>query len=758
MTQFDITGMGCAACAARIEKAVSSVDGVTGCTVNLLTNSMSVEGSAKDQDIIQAVEAAGYGASLKEDVCSGNQHEKQSSLENSETLNLKKRLITSVIFLVPLMYFSMGFFMWNWPLPLFLKNNTIAVCFSELILAMIIMVINKSFFINGFKGLFHRSPNMDTLVALGSSASFIFSLYAFFSMFASLFAGNNERFVYFINQLYFDSAAAILTLVTVGKTLESYSKGKTTSALKALIKLTPQTAVIIKDGKEIQVDIDTVKVGDIFAVHPGSSIPADGIVLQGESAVNESALTGESIPVEKKMGDKVSAATINTSGYLVCKAERIGQNTTLAGIIKMVSEASATKAPIAKIADKVSGIFVPVVMSISVITFIAWLVAGQTLGFSLCRAVSVLVISCPCALGLATPVAIMVGNGVAAKNGILFKTSESLEQTGKAEYAVLDKTGTITQGKPYVVKIIPATEVNSNKLLETAFILEKQSEHPLAKAITEYGETQQLNYNAPLKFEAVFGRGVKALIQDVWTFGGNRNFILENCKSENIQNNIDDCLKLIPSGVTPLFFAAENQFLGIICVADQIKADSAQAVAQLKALGLTVFMLTGDNKETAQAVAKEAGIESDNVIAEVLPGNKADEIKKLQKNGSVIMIGDGINDAPALTCADIGIAIGAGTDIAIDSADIVLMKNTLIDAVEAVKISRNVIKNIHQNLFWAFIYNSVGIPLAAGCFIKLFGWSLNPMFCAMAMGLSSFCVVTNALRLRYKRTGKNKKI
>ena len=424
----------------------------------------------------------------------------------------------------------------------------------------------------------------------------------------------------------------------------------------------------------------------------------------------------------------------------------------------MVSEASATKAPIAKIADKVSGIFVPVVMSISVITFIAWLVAGQTLGFSLCRAVSVLVISCPCALGLATPVAIMVGNGVAAKNGILFKTSESLEQTGKAEYAVLDKTGTITQGKPYVVKIIPATEVNSNKLLETAFILEKQSEHPLAKAITEYGETQQLNYNAPLKFEAVFGRGVKALIQDVWTFGGNRNFILENCKSENIQNNIDDCLKLIPSGVTPLFFAAENQFLGIICVADQIKADSAQAVAQLKALGLTVFMLTGDNKETAQAVAKEAGIESDNVIAEVLPGNKADEIKKLQKNGSVIMIGDGINDAPALTCADIGIAIGAGTDIAIDSADIVLMKNTLIDAVEAVKISRNVRKNIHQNLFWAFIYNSVGIPLASGCFIKLFGWSLNPMFCAMAMGLSSFCVVTNALRLRYKITGKNKKI
>ena len=759
MEQYNVTGMSCAACVARVEKAVSAVDGVTSCAVSLLTNSMGVEGSADSQVIIKAVEDAGYGASLKNSKAKNSQQNKEDSLQDRETPKLKKRLIASVILLIPLMYVSMGHMMWNWPVPSFMKDNHVAMGLYQLLITGFIMVINQKFFISGFKGLLHRAPNMDTLVALGATASFGYSVYALFAMSGAVVLGDTDKVMYFMDQFYFESAATILTLITVGKTLEAYSKGKTTNALKALMKLSPKTAIVLKDGKEVEVSVETVKVGDKFIVRPGSNIPVDGVVIEGESAVNEAALTGESVPVEKKAGDKVSAATINTSGYMVCQATRVGEDTTLAGIIQMVSEAASTKAPIAKIADKVSGIFVPVVILISIITFIAWMIAGQSLGYVICRAVSVLVISCPCALGLATPVAIMVGNGVGARKGILYKTSESLEQTGRAKYVVLDKTGTITEGKPYVVGLSSTEQNGTSTLLQTAYNLEQQSEHPFAKAIVEYAEKQNLKAGVVEKFEAVSGKGVKAYFNGSWIFGGNKDFVIENCRG--LKNEIQSFSQQIPQGVTPLYFASANQFLGTIHVADSIKADSAQAIAELKKLGLEVMMITGANKNTAEAIAKQAGIPYENIIAQVLPGDKANQIKKLQEKGKVIMVGDGINDAPALTQADTGIAIGAGTDIAIDAADVVLMKNSLMDVVSAIRISKATIKNIHENLFWAFIYNSIGIPLAAGCFIKLLGWTLNPMFGAAAMGLSSFCVVTNALRLNFikddKKQNKEKK-
>lgn len=755
MEQYNVTGMSCAACVARVEKAVNAVDGVTSCAVSLLTNSMGVEGTADSQLIIKAVEDAGYGASLKNSKAKNSQQNNEDFLQDTETPKLKKRLIASVILLIPLMYVSMGHMMWNWPLPSFMKDNHVAMGLYQLLIAGFIMVINQKFFISGFKGLLHRSPNMDTLVALGATASFGYSVYALFAMSEAVLLGDADKVMYFMDQFYFESAATILTLITVGKTLEAYSKGKTTNALKALMKLSPKTAVVLKDGKEVEVNVETVKVGDKFVVRPGSNIPVDGVVIEGESAVNESALTGESIPVEKKAGDKVSAATINTSGYMVCQATRVGEDTTLAGIIQMVSEAASTKAPIAKIADKVSGVFVPVVILISIITFIAWMIAGQSLGYVICRAVSVLVISCPCALGLATPVAIMVGNGVGARKGILYKTSESLEQTGRAKYVVLDKTGTITEGKPYVVGLNSTDQIEATALLQTAYTLEQQSEHPFAKTIVEYANKQKLKAVPVEKFEAVSGKGVKAYFNDRWIFGGNKDFVLENCSG--LKNAIESFNQQIPQGVTPLYFASANQFLGTIYVADSIKEDSAQAIEELQKLGLEVMMITGDNKNTAEAIAKQAGIPCENIIAQVLPGDKANQIKKLQEKGKVIMVGDGINDAPALTQADTGIAIGAGTDIAIDAADVVLMKNSLMDVAAAIRISKATIKNIHENLFWAFIYNSIGIPLAAGCFVKLLGWTLNPMFGAAAMGFSSFCVVTNALRLNFIKDSKIKK-
>ncbi|MDO4505693.1 MAG: heavy metal translocating P-type ATPase [Spirochaetales bacterium] len=754
MEQYNVIGMSCAACVARVEKAVNSVEGVTSCAVNLLTNSMGVEGTASAQDIIQAVTDAGYGASLKNAGKKSSQADSEDSLKDTETPKMKKRLVASVLLLIPLMYVSMGHMLWNWPLPSFLNGNHVAMGIYELLISGLIMVINQKFFISGFKGLFHRSPNMDTLVALGATASFGYSVYALFAMTDSVLHGNHEQVMYFMDQFYFESAATILTLITIGKTLESYSKGKTTNALKSLMKLAPKTAVILKDGKEIEVEIEKVQVGDKFVVRPGDNIPVDGVVLEGESAVDESALTGESIPVEKNPGQQVSASTINTSGFLVCKATRVGEDTTLAGIIRMVSESAGTKAPIAKIADKVSGVFVPAVISIALITFTVWLLTGQSAGYALSRAVSVLVISCPCALGLATPVAIMVGNGTGARNGILFKTSESLEQTGKAKFVVLDKTGTITEGKPYVIGINPEGNISEKELLKAACILENQSEHPLAKAVVEYGKKEGIEIHPAEKFEAVSGKGVKALVNGIWTYGGNKNFILSNCP-EITQGKIDAASSSVPKGVTPLFFATENDFLGIILAADTIKSDSKLAISELTSMGLEVFMLTGDNKQTASYIAEQAGIKTENIISEVLPGDKADNIKKLQEKGKVIMVGDGINDAPALTQADTGIAIGDGTDIAIDAAEIVLMKNSLMKVTDAVKLSRATIRNIHENLFWAFIYNAIGIPLAAGCFIKLFGWTLNPMFGAAAMGLSSFCVVSNALRLNFVRLYKD---
>lgn len=746
MEQYNVTGMNCAACVARVEKAVNSVKGVTDCAVNLLTNSMGVEGTASPQEIIRAVTDAGYGASLKNRDCKSTHPDYENDLKDTETPKMKKRLIASVILLIPLMYVSMGHMMWNWPIPFFMQNNHVAMGLYELLLSAMIMVINQKFFISGFKGLLHRSPNMDTLVALGATSSFSYSVYVLFAMSGAVAAGNHEQVMYFMDQFYFESAATILTLITVGKTLEAYSKGKTTDALKSLMKLSPKTAIILQEGKEVEVAVETVKAGDKFVVRPGDNIPVDGIVVEGESAVNESALTGESIPVEKKAGDNVSAATINTSGFMICKATRVGEDTTLAGIIQMVSDASSTKAPIAKTADKVAGIFVPAVISISVLTFLFWLIAGQDIGFIINRAVSVLVISCPCALGLATPVAIMVGSGIGAKSGILFKTASSLEQTGRIKIMALDKTGTITTGIMQVTDVIPADDTDIDTLLKTAVALEAKSEHPISKAITKYGEEKSVEVKETDSFEAVSGNGLTAVLEGKKIYGGNTEYI-SKCTG-NISSELSAKITaLSKEGKTPVLFAEENIVLGIIAVADQIKPDSRKAVSQLKNMGIHVVMLTGDNQITAKAVAEKAGV--DEFVAGVKPDEKEAVIRKLMEKGKVAMTGDGINDAPALTRADVGIAIGAGSDIAIDAADVVLIKSSIMDVAAAIRISRATIKNIHENLFWAFIYNSIGIPLAAGYFIRLFGWTLDPMFGAAAMGLSSFCVISNALRLNF---------
>lgn len=745
MEQYNVTGMSCAACVARVEKAVNSVDGVTSCAVSLLTNSMGVEGTASTQEIIKAVTDAGYGASLKK-AGKSTQPDYEDELKDTETPKMKKRLIASVVLLLPLMYVSMGHMMWNFPIPPFLQENHVAVGLYELLLSALIMVINQKFFVSGFKGLLHRSPNMDTLVALGATASFGYSVYALFAMSGAVIAGNHEQVMYFMDQLYFESAATILTLITVGKTLEAYSKGKTTNALKSLMKLAPKTAIVLQNGKEVEVDIESVKVGDKFVVRPGDNIPVDGIVVEGESAVNESALTGESIPVEKKTGDNVTAATINTSGYMICQATKVGEDTTLAGIIQMVRDAASTKAPIAKIADKVAGIFVPAVISISVITFIIWLIAGEGIGFIISRAVSVLVISCPCALGLATPVAIMVGNGVGAKSGILYKNATCLEQVGKTQIIALDKTGTITTGIMQVTDVIPTNGESTVSLLEIATALEAKSEHPISKAITKYAAEKSITVKETKDFETVSGNGLTAVYENTKVFGGNAAYI-SKCIG-TISSEVNTKLTaLSKEGKTPVIFAKIDKVLGIIAVADQIKEDSAKAISQLKNMGIHVIMLTGDNQITAKAIAEKAGV--DEVVAGVKPDGKEAIIRQLMESGKVAMVGDGINDAPALTRADTGIAIGAGTHIAIDAADIVLMKSSIMDVAAAIRISRATIKNIHENLFWAFIYNSIGIPLAAGCFIKLFGWTLNPMFGAAAMGLSSFCVISNALRLNF---------
>lgn len=748
MEQYNVTGMSCAACQARVEKAVSAIDGVENCAVSLLTNSMGVEGNASPEEIIKAVEAAGYGASLKEKrkgtSASANY---EDTLKDTETPILKKRLIASIILLIPLMYVSMGHMLWDWPLPPFLNGNHVAMGLYELLLSGMIMVINQKFFISGFKGLFHRAPNMDSLVALGATASFVYSVYALFAMTAAVVSGDEMLIMHYMEQFYFESAATILTLITVGKTLEAKSKGKTTDALKALMKMAPKTAVILDGNTERIVDIDQVQVGDKFVVRPGESIPVDGIVLEGESAVNESALTGESIPVEKQVGDAVSAATINTSGHLICEAKKVGEDTTLAGIIKMVSDAAATKAPIAKIADKVSGVFVPIVMGVALLTFVVWLLVGQEVGYAMARAVSVLVISCPCALGLATPVAIMVGNGVGAKNGILYKTAAVQELTGKIDIVALDKTGTITTGNMSVTDVIPADAVSLEELLEVAYALEAKSEHPISKAVVEYATHQKVALKDTTEFEVLSGNGLKATLEGKHVAGGNAKFVTALLQDEDLTTGeYGDLLeKLAKEGKTPILFAKEDKLLGIMAVADTIKEDTAEAVAELKNMGLHVVMLTGDNEVTAKAIAAQAGV--DEVVAGVLPDGKEAVIQKLMTQGKVAMVGDGINDAPALTRADVGIAIGAGTDIAIDAADVVLMKGSIKDVAAAIRISRATIRNIHENLFWAFFYNVIGIPLAAGCYVAAFGWTLNPMFGAAAMGLSSFCVVTNALRL-----------
>ncbi len=758
MEQYNVTGMSCAACQARVEKAVNAIDGVESCAVSLLTNSMGVEGSASPDEIIKAVESAGYGASLKKHEKAGaSSVNYEDSLKDTETPLLKKRLIASVILLLPLMYVSMGHMLWNWPLPSFLDGNHVAMGLYQLLIAGFIMVINQKFFISGFKGLIHRSPNMDTLVALGATASYAYSVYALFAMTGAVMAGNADKVMYYMDQFYFESAATILTLITVGKTLEARSKGKTTDALKALMKLAPKTAVILDGGIEKTVSIDEVKVGDRFVVRPGDSIPVDGIVKEGESAVNESALTGESVPVEKQIGDKVSAATINTSGYMVCEAARVGEDTTLAGIIRMVSDAAATKAPIAKIADRVSGVFVPVVIGIAFITFIVWLLAGQSFGYAMARAVSVLVISCPCALGLATPVAIMVGNGVGAKSGILFKTAAVQELTGKTQIVALDKTGTITTGVMRVVDVIPADGISENELLSAAYALESKSEHPISKAIIEHAKEHGIKLLETTEFEALSGNGLKAKLDGASVAGGNARFITGILKS-NDTLSAESMDKLSAQGKTPVLFTKDNKLIGIIAVADTIKEDTPQAISELKKMGIHVVMLTGDNEITAKAIADQAGV--DEVVAGVLPDGKEAVIRKLMEHGKVAMVGDGINDAPALTRADVGIAIGAGTDIAIDAADVVLMKSSIRDVAAAIRISRATIRNIHENLFWAFFYNVIGIPLAAGCYVAAFGWTLNPMFGAAAMGLSSFCVVSNALRLNWLKVhdGSNDKV
>ena len=736
--------MSCAACSARVEKAVSHVPGVTSCSVSLLTNSMGVEGSASPQDIIKAVEEAGYGASLKgADSQQSSASQAAEALADHETPILKKRLIASVGFLLVLMYFSMGHMMWGWPVPQWFEHNHVAMGLLQLLLAGIVMVINQKFFISGFKSLWHRSPNMDTLVALGSMASFVWSVYVLFAMTGAQVSGDMAAVENYMMDFYFESAAMILTLITVGKMLEARSKGKTTDALKSLMKLAPKTAVVIRSGQETTIPVEQVHKGDIFVVRPGENIPVDGVVLEGTSAVNESALTGESIPVDKAAGDMVSAATVNQSGFIRCEASRVGEDTTLSQIIKMVSDAAATKAPIAKIADRVSGIFVPAVIAISVITTIVWLLTGQTFGYALARGISVLVISCPCALGLATPVAIMVGNGMGAKNGILFKTAVSLEETGKVQIVALDKTGTITSGQPEVTDILPAEGFSEEQLLTLAFSLEQKSEHPLAKAVLKKAEERKLHAYEISDFQALPGNGLSGIMNSQTLMGGSMKFISSRV-------SVPDSLKqqaehLAEQGKTPLLFASDNKLAGIIAVADVIKEDSPQAVKELQNMGIRVVMLTGDNEKTARAIGKQAGV--DEVIAGVLPDGKESVIRSLKEQGKVAMVGDGINDAPALTRADIGIAIGAGTDIAIDAADIVLMKSRLSDVPAAIRLSRATLRNIHENLFWAFFYNVIGIPLAAGVWIPIFGWTLNPMFGAAAMSLSSFCVVTNALRL-----------
>ena len=741
MTQYNVTGMSCAACSARVEKAVSKVPGVTSCSVSLLTNSMGVEGTASDKAIISAVQKAGYGAS-KKGGSKAAESAYESALRDTETPKLKKRLFWSVGFLIILMYFSMGHMMWGWPLPSFYNSNHVAMGLTQLLLTVIIMVINQKFFISGFKSLWHRAPNMDTLVALGSTAAFVYSTYALFMMTGAQTRGDMQAVSTYMMDFYFESAAMILTLITVGKTLEARSKGKTTDALKSLMKLAPKSAVILKDGEEKTVPIDTVQKDDIFLVRPGESIPADGVIIEGESAVDESALTGESIPVDKAAGDKVSAATVNRSGFLKCRAIHVGEDTTLSQIIKMVSDAAATKAPIAKIADKVSGIFVPAVIIIAVITTVIWLLLGHSVGYALARGISVLVISCPCALGLATPVAIMVGSGLGAKNGILFKTAASLEETGRIQIVALDKTGTITKGEPRVTDIIPNGEITENELLKAAASLEKKSEHPLAKAVISYAESKNIICDDVSIFKALPGNGLSGTVNGKDIFAGNLNFI--KTKAEISPGIKEIAERLSGDGKTPLFFALDGKLLGIIAVADVIKDDSPKAVKELRNMGIRVVMLTGDNERTANAIGKSAGV--DEVIAGVLPSGKEEAIKKLKKLGKVAMVGDGINDAPALTRADIGLAIGAGTDVAIDAADVVLMKSRLSDVPAAIRLSRATLRNIHENLFWAFFYNTIGIPIAAGVFIPL-GLTLNPMLGAAAMSLSSFCVVTNALRL-----------
>lgn len=762
MKQYTVTGMSCAACSARVEKAVSKVPGVTSCSVSLLTNSMGVEGNATDQEIIKAVVDAGYGASVKDGRSEKNGQSNsavasEEALADHETPILKKRLLYSAGFLLVLMYFSMGHMMWNWPLPAFMDGNHVMMGLVQLYLTVIIMIINQKFFINGFKSLFHGAPNMDTLVALGSFASFGYSSYALFAMTYVQHKGDAEAVMGYMHEFYFESAAMILTLITVGKMLEARSKGKTTDALKSLMKLSPKSAIIERDGKETEVPVEQVCTGDIFVVRPGENIPVDGIVLEGNSAVNEAALTGESIPVDKQAGDRVFAATINQSGFIRCESTRVGEDTTLSQIIRMVSDAAATKAPIAKVADKVSGIFVPAVISIAVVTVIAWLIAGESVGFALARGISVLVISCPCALGLATPVAIMVGNGVGAKNGILFKTAVSLEETGKVEIAVLDKTGTITSGEPKVTDVLAADGYSKEELLRSAYSLESKSEHPLAKAIVAYGEEKQTKQLAITGFKALPGNGLEGKVGDADVKGGSLKFAQSQTKiPEKIRNQAE---KLAEEGKTPLMFLKNGILMGMIAVADVIRADSSQAVKELQDMGIEVVMLTGDNERTAKAIGRQAGV--DRVIAGVLPDGKEEVIRKLKEQGKVAMVGDGINDAPALTRADIGIAIGAGADVAIDAADVVLVKSRLSDVPAAIRLSRGTLRNIHENLFWAFFYNVIGIPLAAGIWIPVFGWKLNPMFGAAAMSLSSFCVVTNALRLNLlnvKDSRKDKKI
>ena len=747
MQQFIVTGMSCAACSARVEKAVSKVEGVTSCSVSLLTNSMGVEGTAADQAIIQAVEAAGYGASVKGEAAehsgASSMAAEEEMLKDHDTPVLKRRLLASLGFLIVLMYFSMGHMMWGWPLPAFFENNHIAMGLVQLLLTGIVMVINQKFFISGFTSLAHRAPNMDTLVALGSTAAFGYSTYALFAMTDAQVKGDMEMVMHYMHEFYFESAAMILTLITVGKMLEAHSKGKTTDALKGLMKLASKTAVVERNGQEVTVPIEQVKKGDIFLVRPGENVPVDGVILEGTSALNEAALTGESIPVDKKPGDVVSAATLNQSGFIRCEATRVGEETTLSQIIQMVSDAAATKAPIAKIADKVSGVFVPAVITIAVITMIVWLLAGESVGFALARGISVLVISCPCALGLATPVAIMVGNGMGAKNGILFKTAVSLEETGKVQIVALDKTGTITNGEPVVTDMVPAEGVTEESLLALAASLEKRSEHPLAKAILKYVGEQQLIVEDVSEFEALPGNGLTAVRNGVKLAGGNYAFI--RTQTEVSEDLLKQSEALAEQGKTPMFFSENGRLAGIIAVADTMKEDSRQAVSELRNMGIRVVMLTGDNERTARAIGAQAGV--DDVIAGVLPDGKESVIRKLQQYGKVAMVGDGINDAPALTRADMGIAIGAGTDVAIDAADVVLMKSRLSDVAAAVRLSRATLRNIHENLFWAFFYNVIGIPLAAGVWIPIFGWTLNPMFGAAAMSLSSFCVVTNALRL-----------